>query len=232
MLAGQDTFSPDQTPDTQGAPGTDPGPGAGGQQDDPRDCRTRGQQRIDYGTLDSDNGNRPTGITACLDKSRLQQGSEAKRHLTKGYLWAQDFVESHGFDRSGDINACHLFAGTLGGDGAEPKNLSACARPANAYYTKGSIHRNDKPMRYYEAIVKKEAQKTGVVVEYKVTPKYDGPRTVPYEYRIDVTTWHNGVRTKLFEDAVVENEFKPSSQYNLGRQTDADGNPVPTGNTK
>ncbi|MGW2439666.1 RHS repeat-associated core domain-containing protein, partial [Streptomyces goshikiensis] len=234
MLAGgADTvLNPDQVPDTQGAPGADPGTGGGTDQDDPRDCVSRGQQRIDYGTLDSNNGDRPTGIVACLNKDRLEEGSEAKRNKTKGYLWAQDFVESIGLDRSGDINACHLFAGVLGGDGSEPKNLSACARPANAYYTKGSIHRNDKPMRYYEAIVQKQTKKTGVVVEYKVTPMYDGPRTVPYEYRIDITTWHNGVRTELFKNAVVENGFKPSPQNNLGRQSDADGNPVPTGNTR
>lgn len=43
--------------------------------------------------------------------------------------------------------------------------------------------------RYYERMVKQEASKSGVAIEYKVTPMYDRPRTVPYEYRVNVTKW-------------------------------------------
>ncbi|MEV6684120.1 hypothetical protein AB0N28_02060 [Streptomyces sp. NPDC051130] len=83
LVGGNQAFTPNQTPGTHGAPGA--APGVGNNQGDPRDCVSRGQQRIDYGTLDSQNGDRPTGITACLDRARLSKGTPANQKKTKWY---------------------------------------------------------------------------------------------------------------------------------------------------
>ncbi|MFJ6934766.1 LamG-like jellyroll fold domain-containing protein [Streptomyces sp. NPDC101132] len=227
MVTGNSNgYTPNQLPSPYSAPGSNPGSGTG--PDDSGDCRVNGQGWKDYGNVDASNGNRATGITACLDKREIIGGTAADPSRTKGYQWAQGFVEAFGFNPTRTINACHLLANTLGGSGTKPENLSACARPAN-YYTR-DVHRIEENMRHYEKLVKSEVQANNVV-KYSVTPMYSGPRTVPYEYAIDATVWRNGVQSKLIYNATVVNELMPGGLYNLGRQS-VNGHPVPFGNMK
>lgn len=177
VVAAMQPLTPQDVAALESSPDSGSETGRGG------DCLRNGAGWVDYGALDGQNGDRATGVTACLDKKSIKEGTPADQEKTKGYQWARSFVEAFGFTPRRDINACHLFANTLGGSGTDLRNLSACARPTNYFYTKGSPHRIDENMRYYETMVKNEATRNGVVVEYSVTPKYEGPRTVPYEYR-------------------------------------------------
>lgn len=225
-LSGAASFDPDQDPGVHSAPGTDPD--AGNDSDESQDCRIGGSGWKDYGSLDSHN--RPMGITACLDKQQISSGgTPADANKALGYRWAQDFVRAFDFVPQSSINACHLLANTLGGSGTEPRNLSTCARPTN-YFTRDK-HRIEKNMRYYERLVKEEVGKPDSVVEYSVVPKYQGPRTVPYEYEINATLWRNGAQSTLIDKATVKNELKPGGLYNLGRQS-VGGYPVPVGNMR
>ncbi|MFI8509614.1 LamG-like jellyroll fold domain-containing protein [Streptomyces sp. NPDC085460] len=242
MLSGAaDTvFDQDHAPDPQDAPGTDPGPGGGTDQGGPRDCRMWGSGWRTYGPLDENNGNRATGVEACLDShfidkannpgSKPNTGTEEKpMYRPPGYDWAKRYAGHLGApDPQNWRNACHLLAKQLSGSGDRLDNLSTCSRAANAnpYST---VQPGFEPNMYtYETQVK-DAIDAGHVVHYQVTPKYEGARTVPTGYEMKATVyWKGGGSKQLFHDT-VENKIyslKYGQWYNMGR-VQFQGGPVP-----
>ncbi|MEV6247177.1 DNRLRE domain-containing protein [Streptomyces sp. NPDC051742] len=189
-----------------------------------------GGKAEDYGQLDS--SGRPTGISMCVDKAFLasHSGTRANAKKTKGYFWAKGFADHWGYDSTKKINACHLFADILGGDGERPENLSACARSANTF-TQGR-DRQVPNMRYFERQVKKYAG-DGYTVLYKVTPMYSGTRTVPFRYDMSAELWDKDGKPAgtLFNDLVMNDLDKSmGGSFNLGLQYDfTTGREVPTG---
>jgi hypothetical protein len=191
---------------------------------------------VDYGDVDAANGNRATGVEACLDSDYLatHPGSATnwKKVAPPGYEWARDYAGYLGNRPPGEwVNACHLLGKSLSGDGLNPKNLSTCARAANA----SPISLNDPGivdhMASFESQVK-AAIDQGQVVHYQVTPVHAGPRTVPVSYEMTVHGTLNG-RPGLALDEVVSNVMYSNNfnnWYNIGGVTHQ-GNPVPTGAT-
>ncbi|MFF3842796.1 LamG-like jellyroll fold domain-containing protein [Streptomyces sp. NPDC001930] len=193
MLAGgADTvLNPDQAPDIQGAPGADPG--AGGNDDRAQDCRRGGTGWVDPGPRDSMNGNRATGVEACLDHSYItaHPGTPTETRTgikPPGYDWARSYVGYLG-GRPRDVNACHLLGAQLAGSGTDLANLATCGSDANSYV---GIPQSPLPsmdsMLHFEDTVRTLID-SGHVVRYKVTPVYKDGRTVPHEFRMSYTAW-------------------------------------------
>ncbi|MFE9796033.1 LamG-like jellyroll fold domain-containing protein [Streptomyces goshikiensis] len=233
-------LTPDQVPGTQDALGTDPGAGGGTDQGDPSDCRLWGSGWRKYGPLDENNGNRATGVEACLDSHFIDKannpGSKPKTgtednplYRPPGYDWAKRYAGHLGApDPQNWRNACHLLAKQLSGSGERLDNLSTCSRAANAN-PYSNVQPGFEPNMYtYETQVK-EAIDAGHVVHYQVTPKYDGARTVPTGYEMKATVyWKTGGSGQLFHDT-VENKIyslKFGEWYNMGR-VQYQGGPVP-----
>ncbi|MFJ3900934.1 LamG-like jellyroll fold domain-containing protein [Streptomyces sp. NPDC090025] len=239
MLAGgaAEVFSPDQAPDTQGAPGADPGPGTGNGQDDDGDCREDGKGWIKYGDVDTAHGNRATGATACLDSAYLAanpgKDTNWKEVAPPGYKWARDYAGYLGNRPPGSwVNACHLIGGQFGGDGLDPANISTCARSANA--TRVAKDDPGMPGHMYSHEVKvKEAIDRGELVRYSVTPVYAEDRTVPTAYVMKATSTLNGKPGKLKLDEIVPNTMY-SNRFGTWRNiglVEHQGGPVPVGAT-
>jgi hypothetical protein len=174
------------------------------------------------------------GVEACLDADFLasNQGKPAQARASDppGYQWARNKVGDWGV-KSPEfwINACHLLGDKLSGD-ARPENLATCSRQANAWPIGGAP--SLKPnMLTYEAQVRRAITKEGQVVRYKVTPLYEGPRTVPYAFKMEATGWKagGGPGTKMFDDEIPNLTYGPSTRqwHDLGRVTEG-GVPVPT----
>ncbi|MFJ8770513.1 DNA/RNA non-specific endonuclease, partial [Streptomyces clavifer] len=140
---------------------------------------------VETGDVDKNNGNRATGVTACLTQAYIDENPGTKTDVSKakppGYDWA---VRTAGYLRTDPpkaINACHLLAKQLSGSGTNLKNLATCARGTNDWST-GS-KQGDNNMKNYEKQVA-AAVKAGQDVHYQVTPKYSGRRTVPIGFRM------------------------------------------------
>ncbi|MEV5944821.1 RHS repeat-associated core domain-containing protein [Streptomyces sp. NPDC051994] len=227
---GNGQYSPDTFSSLAPSAGRGPSGGTGSGQ--PDDCRSQRRTGVWYGATDSAHGNRATGAEACLDDAYLKanKGSAANPDKSPGYRWAQDLADDWGYKPKQWVNACHLIARELTGSGSAPGNLSTCARPANVVVRGNS--RIDQNFRYYEKQVK-AAVNSGQVVDYSVTPHYQGPRTVPDSWTFNATAWGpDGSRHRLFTGEDVSNDMAPGGQYNLGRQVDGNGLPIPTGATK
>ncbi|KUN99693.1 DNA/RNA non-specific endonuclease [Streptomyces caeruleatus] len=202
------------------------------------DCRVGGRGWQDLGHSDPANGDRPTGITACLDKSYLaeQPGSptNVKQVKPPAYDWARRTMAYHdNFPLRFWRNACHLLGNQLGGSGLDLRNLSTCTRAANA----SPIARNDpglpQHMLTFETRVR-NAVDAGQVVWYQVTPKYSGARTSPVTYEMTARGLTPEGGTGLVLDEVVPNSAysnKFRSYFNLGLVTDRVGLPVPSPGT-
>jgi hypothetical protein len=198
------------------------------------DCRTDGEGWVDPGDLDAANGNRATGVEACLDSAYLikHPGSDTnwKKVAPPGYKWARSQAGYLGNRPPGEwVNACHLLGKALSGDGLQLNNLATCARSANAVPVAKSDPGIADHMAHLEARVKK-AIDSGQVVHYQVTPVYLGSRTVPQSFEITASGTFAGKPGLAFNEVVpnlmYSNKFR--NWHNIGMVT-YQGVPVPTG---
>ncbi|MER8236090.1 LamG-like jellyroll fold domain-containing protein [Streptomyces sp. NPDC094049] len=237
LLGGLATvFNPDQAPDTHTAPGTDPGPSTGTDTDRGGDCRRGGIGWREYGDLDTANGNRATGIEACLDLKWITNnpGTKTKTFYRKGvedpsvvrqppgFGWAAGEVQKLGnYPASRWRNACHLLGDQLSGDGLDYRNISTCSRTANADpNVRGASPHPVSNMLHYENQVRAAIQ-IGQVVHYKVTPLYSGGRVVPYAYRMQATGYTADGSPGIQFDKRVPNVIKSENDgrwHNLGNR--------------
>ncbi|MFF3377886.1 RHS repeat-associated core domain-containing protein [Streptomyces sp. NPDC002680] len=200
------------------------------------DCRRGGGGWVDYGDSDAANGNRATGVEACLDSAYLAANSGSatdwKKVAPSGYEWARDYAAYLGNRPPGEwVNACHLLGKSLSGDGLKAENLSTCARSANASAISMNDPGVDDHMASYESQVR-AAVGQGQVVRYEVTPVYYGPRTVPVSYEISAKGTLNGkpglALAQVVPNLMYSNKFR--NWRNIGMGT-YQGVPVPTGAT-
>lgn len=197
------------------------------------DCRRGGEGWVEMGDLDISNGNRATGIEACLDSSYLAEHKGSKADTSKaapaGYLWGKAYAGYLGLNPRLSINACHLLGDALSGSGTDLRNLATCSRQANvAINGDGRI---EDHMFSYEGPVKK-AIDSGQVVHYTVTPRYAGSRTVPVSFEITARgTMPDGSPGISFSQPVPNSIYSPRhGMKNLGTVTDSrTGVAVPTG---
>ncbi|MGW5768767.1 LamG-like jellyroll fold domain-containing protein [Streptomyces longwoodensis] len=197
------------------------------------DCRRGGEGWVEMGDLDSSNGNRATGIEACLDSSYLAEHKGSKADTSKaapaGYLWGKAYAGYLGLNPRLSINACHLLGDALSGSGTDLRNLATCSRQANvAINGDGRI---EDHMFSYEGPVKK-AIDSGQVVHYTVTPRYAGSRTVPVSFEITARgTMPDGSPGISFSQPVPNSIYSPRhGMKNIGTVTDSrTGVAVPTG---
>ncbi|MFF8279716.1 LamG-like jellyroll fold domain-containing protein [Streptomyces lateritius] len=227
MLAGgaDAVYTPDQVPDTQGAPGADPG--SGGNDDGAQDCRRGGTGWVDPGPLDSMNGNRATGVEACLDLSYVTAhpgtSTETRAGIKPpGYDWARSYVGYLG-GRPRDVNACHLLGAQLSGSGTDLANLATCGTDANSYVGKpqSPIPPMDSMLNFEDTV--RSLIDSGHVVRYKVTPVYKDGRTVPYEFRMSYTAWDSKGRYAGTDATEVSNLIYTAGRgwKNLGTAIDS-----------
>lgn len=197
-----------------------PGPGTDKTDQRKAGCTKDGKGWVEHGALDPANGNRSTGVTACLTGDNIGGGTAtAPDSVTPpGYRWAQRYAGHLGADPSKVINACHLLGKQLGGSGTDLKNLATCSKDAN--YTGTS-------MRTYENQVR-SAVEAGQEVLYTVTPAYQGNRTVPSSFTITAYGTNPDGTPGITINTVIPNTLDGK---NLGIVTDKSGVAVPTGAT-
>ncbi|MEU3620371.1 LamG-like jellyroll fold domain-containing protein [Streptomyces sp. NPDC006872] len=197
------------------------------------DCRLGGEGWVELGDLDSTNGNRATGVEACLDSDYLAGHKGSKTDTSKlspaGYQWGKAYAGYLGLSPRMSINACHLLGDALSGSGTDLRNLATCSRQAN-YAVRGDGRIEDH-MYSYEGQVK-NAIDSGQVVHYTVTPRYAGSRTVPVSFEITARgTMPDGSPGISFSQPVPNSIYSPRrGMKNLGTVTDSrTGVAVPTG---
>ncbi|MFE9989800.1 LamG-like jellyroll fold domain-containing protein [Streptomyces sp. NPDC005381] len=221
-------FDPSQTETFETAASGDQGTGSRSR--DGQDCRQNGQGWVNYGPPDTTHGGRSTVMESCLDANYLMthEGSAADGDKATGYKWAKGKVNDWGYANDPYwVNACHLLSRELSGSGRDAANLSTCTRPANAMVR--GVDRIDANFRYYEKAVK-GAVRDGDVVRYSVEPNYMDSRVVASSWTFNATAWGaDGKPRVLFRGGVVQNQL---GGQNLGRQTDANGSPVPLAGTR
>ena len=212
-----------------------PAPGPSTQPDtddgsDDGDCRDR-LPTPDYGALDRANGNRATGVEACLVAEGLTKGT-APSVNPPGWDWARATALYHQVaftDRRYWINRCHLLGAQFGGTGADTRNLSTCSRTTNANAIAASDRNLPRNMLNFENDVM-AAVKGRQVVEYEVTPLYRGNRTVPYAYRMSAEgVYRNGIPGIRLREMIPNSIYSPrtTGRVNLGEVVHQ-GKAVPT----
>jgi hypothetical protein len=200
------TPKPEPTPRPPGpAPTTDTKQGCGG-------------PWVKHGELDSANGNRATGVEACLTQDNIGGGTPTNTQTVAppGYRWAQRAAGLLGASPDTAINACHLLGKQLGGSGTDLKNLASCSNQANYAGTS---------MRTYENQVR-AAVDAGQEVHYTVTPVYAGNRTVPTSFHITAYGTNPDGTPGIQINDIIPNTLKGQ---NLGTFNDPNtGQPVRT----
>ncbi|MER7415781.1 DNA/RNA non-specific endonuclease [Micromonospora peucetia] len=199
-----------------------PGPGTD-DTDEKKDCTRNGQGWAEHGERDAGNGNRATGVEACLTAESIKGGTETTRDVRPpGYNWARRTVGHLGSRNvAGDINNCHLLGNQLGGSGTDLKNLATCSAQANYLGTsKGTS------MAIYEGQVRR-AVENGETVHYTVTPLYDANRTVPVGFQMTAYGTKPDGTTGLVIDDIIPNTYNGTNLggFNAPNST----TPVPTG---
>jgi RHS repeat-associated protein len=215
-----DKPAPKPTPEPKPVPR---GPDGEDSDDDDKECGW-----VQHGDLDASNGNRSTGVTACLDQEYLAThtgtATDTSVVTPPGYRWAQRVAGHLGVTPRENINACHLLANQLGGSGTDLNNLATCARGANAKQLGSDQGENN--MADYEQQVA-DAIAAGQEVMYSVTPSYTGNRTVPDGFTITAYGTNPDGTPGLDIDKFIPNTLKGR---NLGTFNDPKtGAPVPTG---
>ncbi|WP_370265416.1 DNRLRE domain-containing protein [Streptomyces sp. V4I8] len=195
------------------------------------DCSSGSGGWVKHGDLDAKNGNRSTGVTACLTESYLDthEGSDTNVKVVAppGYQWARRTAFHFGLPAKTNINACHLLGQQLSGSGTQLENLATCARGANDWQTGSQQGANN--MKNYENQVR-AAVDAGQAVYYQVTPTYSGRRTVSTGFRISAYGTNPDGSTGIQIDAFVSNTLL--NRRNLGMFNDQNtGRQVPTGGT-
>ncbi|MFJ1707409.1 DNA/RNA non-specific endonuclease [Kitasatospora sp. NPDC088346] len=215
-----------------------PGPGSPPLPDpdpEPDDCRKGfGGGWRTY--LPVDQYGRAQGAEACLDEAWLSthEGSSTTRGIRPpGYDWAGRYGAWLGSRPPALwINNCHLLAASLSGSGTDLGNLATCSRAANASRQAADDPGMNPNMASIEAQVRKAVMVDHQVVRYMVEPRYDGARTVPYEFAITaVGTCPDGSPGITIRDLTIENKVfgvNSGGWFNLGRANE-NGSPVPTG---
>ncbi|MFC6485383.1 hypothetical protein ACFQGN_31420 [Streptomyces goshikiensis] len=118
----------------------------------------------------------------------------------------------------------------MAGDARE-ENLATCSRQANAWTIDRRAPQMTPNMFTHENKVKK-AVMAGEVVRYTVTPLYEGPRTVPYAFKMQATGWNPDGSPGTFIRDEVPNQFfgiRTREWHNLGRVSNP--GPVPVRGT-
>ncbi|WP_405883746.1 DNA/RNA non-specific endonuclease [Streptomyces sp. NBC_01136] len=186
-----------------------------------------------YSATDPAHGNRATGAEVCL--TSLTNGSSASKQ-PPGYQWAKKYVEGSSFGASPSrfaINACHLIPDKgMGGSGKDLRNLSTCGRSVNANRQLPSDPGMPDNMRAFE-IGALYAVREGETVHYRVTPIYDGDRTVPAYYLMESQGVTADGEIGLDQSDLVPNvAFSPvpGQAANIGKVS-VNGKPVPLGST-
>ncbi|MBT2403237.1 MULTISPECIES: DNA/RNA non-specific endonuclease [unclassified Streptomyces] len=188
------------------------------------------------GAVDAVNGNRTTGVDACLDRhflinNQTEETSSERQFDPPGHVWAKGYMADFGNEPSRFwVNACHLLAKDLTGDARE-ENFATCSRQANAWTIDRRAPQMTPKMLTYESRVKK-AVMGGQVVRYKVTPLYEGPRTVPYAFKMQASGWNPDGSPGIVIDDEVPNQFfglRTGKWHNLGRVSNP--GPVPVRGT-
>ncbi|MCZ4103019.1 DNA/RNA non-specific endonuclease, partial [Streptomyces sp. H39-C1] len=197
----------------------------------PNSTDTDNRNRCGWAVLDEvdkNNGNRATGVTACLTQAYIDENPGTKTDISRakppGYDWAGRAAAYLHTVPSKAINACHLLGKQLSGSGSNLQNLATCARGTNDWSI-GS-QQGDNNMKNYEDKVA-AAVKAGQDVHYQVTPKYSGRRTVPIGFRMSAygitPTGAPGIEINVF----VSNTL---AGRNLGMFNDQNTNrQIPTG---
>ncbi|MDW5330745.1 DNRLRE domain-containing protein [Plantactinospora sp. KLBMP9567] len=203
-----------------------PGPGTDTDTDEKGDCTRNGQGWVEHGETDAGNGNRATGVEACLTGESIKGGTPTTQTIRPpGYNWAgrtAAFLGSR--DVRGDVNNCHLLGKQLGGSGTDLKNLATCSAQAN---WKGTSQGTS--MRMYEDQVRRAVETGKQTVHYAVTPLYDGNRTVPVGFHITAYGTNPDGTLGIAIDDIVPNTYNGT---NLGAFNDPNtGAAVPTGGT-
>ncbi|GAA3163752.1 hypothetical protein GCM10010451_09760 [Streptomyces virens] len=221
--AGQEEPKPSPTPTPRPAPRPTPDNGSRGK------C---GGGWVEHGDLDAANGNRATGVRACLTEGYLAANPGTKTNVSvvapPGYRWAQrtaGWLGAHPVDQN--INACHLLGKQLSGSGTQLENLATCARGANA--PQDGSQQGTNNMQNYENQVR-EAVAAGQDVYYTVTPRYSGRRTVPTGFTLSAYgTNPDGTPGLVIPPVFITNTL---AGRNLGMFNDPNtGRQVPTGST-
>lgn len=222
MLSDGQGFSPDQMADPYSAPGADPD-GSNGDDSRGHDCRTpMGGWRV-YEPLDKQG--RATGIEACLDSAFLNANRGSSTQVQKiappGYTWAAIRAGQLG-NRPAKFwrNACHLLGAQLSGDGLRYENLSTCSRSANATRIDPRDPGQARNMLRYENKVK-GAIDAKQVVQYRVTPEYEGNRVVPFRFHMQAEVWNSdGSHGKLFDQYVDNTMYsvKDGKFHSIGKE--------------
>ncbi|WP_234439433.1 LamG-like jellyroll fold domain-containing protein [Streptomyces wedmorensis] len=224
LLGDDEQLSPAQVTDPYSAPGVNPG--GSNRDDNRRDCRRNGQGWVDPGTPDSAYGNRATGVEACLDSAYIEThpGTPVPRNGNKppGYDWARSYVGYLG-GQPRDVHACHLLGAQLSGSGTDLANLATCGSDANAYVGKPTkpIPPMDSMLTFEDTV--RSLIDSQHVVQYKVTPDYDGGRTVPYKFRMSYMAWDSSGRYAGADTAKVSNLIYTAGRgwKNLGTAIDS-----------
>ena len=200
------------------------------------DRRSDCQERLpepNYKPVDTSNGDRATGVEACVTFDDLGTGTGPTKDIRPpGYKWAGRYGSWLGSGPpSSWINNCHLLASQLGGSGTNLANLSTCSRTTNANRIDPRDQEFSPNMYWFENQVKNAVSKDKQVVDYTVTPLYAGHRTVPYAYDMDAVGFApKGVKPISLHKEIPNQIWGVNGQqyYNLGR-ANMGRNPVPTG---
>ncbi|MBB4951290.1 chemotaxis protein histidine kinase CheA [Kitasatospora gansuensis] len=219
---------------SQPAPGSTPTPEP---TREPKDCRSGfGGGWRTY--LPIDQSGRAQGAEACLDEAWLNthEGSTTTRDIRPlGYEWAGRYGAWLG-SRPPNlwINNCHLLAASLSGSGTDLANLATCSRAANASKQAVDDPGMNPNMASIEAQVKKAIVADHQIVHYTVVARYEGTRTVPYEFDITAVGTHVDGSPGIDVHSAIQNRIfgvNSGGWFNLGR-ADENSAPVPTGAMK
>ncbi|WP_406445219.1 LamG domain-containing protein [Streptomyces sp. NBC_00631] len=153
-----------------------------------------------YGPRDAANGNRATGVDACLTRP-LAKGSGSNTGGVPGYLWARQYSTELGVSMpQRSVNACHLLGAQLGGKGVLD-NEATCGRSTNA--SRSDLTDPGRPgnMRDFENDTRAEVL-SGADVHYHVEPMYAGNRTVPYAFVMVAASTTGELRTDVVPNVI------------------------------
>ncbi|MET7473262.1 DNA/RNA non-specific endonuclease [Streptomyces sp. NPDC005648] len=156
---------------------------------------------VKYGERDKANGNRATGVDACLTDGSMDGGTPSNARGVPGYKWAQSYATELGVsDAKYSVNACHLLGDQLGGEGVLA-NEATCGRSTNSARQDPTDPGRPGNMREFEDDTKAEVL-SGADVHYHVEPMYSGNRTVPYAFVMVAASTTGDLRTDVVPNVI------------------------------
>ncbi|MFI5645268.1 LamG-like jellyroll fold domain-containing protein [Kitasatospora sp. NPDC051705] len=204
------------TPDTQTAPGAQPGSGSGQPARQPRSCLDQrpagavddnGQKGgwIDYWAMEdvvasgASATQRPTGAHACLAGAPSgSRGTRARGNIA-GWQDAQNIAAANGFPLSSDpLARCHFIAREFGGTGTDNRNLAPCFQKAANTGVMDSFREFEEHVR--------DAMREGQIVNYTVIPLYrTSASTVPFGFSLLAYSQYPSGVPDMMEYTYVDN---------------------------